>query len=107
MANREWPAVQFDIDGGGPSPLGLVKVKSTNPIDLKEDHQVLAYGYSVTSDVLTLDLYDPNRPGRNDVTLSLDLANAERGAPVRSSPEGDTVYAFFRVPWSPPKGRPP
>ncbi|MDP9343904.1 MAG: hypothetical protein M3Q23_17800 [Actinomycetota bacterium] len=101
MANQEWPAVRAEIDGGHPSALGLVKVKSANPFDLKEDHQVLAYGYDVTAGVLTLDLYDPNWPGRNDVTLSLDLAHATRGAPVTSFPPGDTVYAFFRVPYTP------
>jgi hypothetical protein len=106
MANQEWPAIKSEIDGGHPSPLGLVKIKSTNPFDLKEDHQVLAYGYSVNSDVLTLDLYDPNQPENDNVTLTLDLANAAGGAPVRSRPP-DTVYAFFRVPYTPPKTAPP
>ena len=100
MAKREWPQVQADIDGGHPSPLGLVKVKSTNPFDLKEDHQVLSYGYDVAAGMLTLHLYDPNRPGRNDVRLTLDLRDADRGAPVVTFPPDDTVYAFFRVPYS-------
>jgi hypothetical protein len=107
MANREWPAVQAEIDAGHPSPLGLVKVKSANPFDLKEDHQVLAYGYALTGATLTLELYDPNWPGRNDVTLTLYLANAARGAPVGSFPSGDPVFAFFRVPYTPPRAPPP
>ena len=56
---------------------------------------------------LTLELYDPNWPGRNDVTLTLDLGNGARGAPVGSFPSGDTVFAFFRVPYTPPKAPPP
>jgi hypothetical protein len=101
MKNQEWPAIRADIDAGHPSPLGLVKVKSINPIDLKEDHQVLAYAYELTAGVLSLELYDPNWPGRNDVTMSLDLANATRGAPIRTFPPGDAVFAFFRVSYSP------
>ena len=63
----EWPKVRTDIDTGHPSPLGLIKVKSSDPRQLKQDHQVLAYGYDLTGGVLTLRLYDPNQPGRDDV----------------------------------------
>ena len=63
----EWPKVRADIDAGHPSPLGLIKVKSSDPRQLKQDHQVLAYGYDLTGGILTLRLYDPNQPGRDDV----------------------------------------
>ncbi|MGZ6546217.1 MAG: hypothetical protein ACXVEI_12990 [Actinomycetota bacterium] len=97
MINQTWPTVRADIDAGHPSPLGLVKVKSTNPLDLKEDHQVLAYAYDVTGGMLTLRLYDPNWPGRDDVMLSLDLATPTQPTPVTPSPPGSPVFAFFAV----------
>jgi hypothetical protein len=48
---------------GHPAPLGLIKVKSTDPRQLEEDHQVLAYGFDLVAGILTLRLYDPNQPG--------------------------------------------
>jgi hypothetical protein len=93
----EWPKVRADIDAGHPSPLGLVRIKSTNPMDLKHDHQVLAYGYDLDGTALTLRLYDPNHPGGDDVTMTLDIADATRPIPVTASPPGPPVYAFFRI----------
>ncbi len=100
-AKEEWPRVRAEIDAGHPSPLGLVRVKSTNPFDLKENHQVLAYGYDLVGSSLTLHLYDPNRPRRDDVTLSLSLGDPRRATGVTAIPPGPTVFGFFRVAYQP------
>src|SRR5262245_25798822 len=100
MIRQEWPAIRADIDGGHPSPLGLVRVKSSDPFELKRNHQELAYGYDLAGTNLELRLYDPNRPGDDGVTLSLDLSQPTRRTPVLSFPAGPTVFAFFRVPYS-------
>ncbi len=97
----EWPKVRADIDAGHPSPLGLIKVKSTDPRQLKQDHQVLAYGYDLDGGNLRLRLYDPNRPGRDDVTLSLGLADPSRPTAITTWPSSGPVYAFFRVDYAP------
>ncbi len=97
MVRDEWPKVRADIDAGHPAPLGLIKVKSTDPRRLKEDHQVLAYGYDLVAGILTLRLYDPNQPGGDDVTLSLSVADPSRASAITVSPSGGPVYAFFRV----------
>jgi hypothetical protein len=97
MARDEWPAIRVEIDSGHPCPLGLVRVTSTDPLDLKENHQVLAYGYELDADRITLLLYDPNRPGRDDVTISLDRRRAPDPVPVTTRPSGTRVYSFFRV----------
>jgi hypothetical protein len=97
MVRDEWPKVREEIDGGHPSPLGLIKVKSVDPRQLKEDHQVLAYGYDLTGSNLRLRLYDPNKPGRDDVTMSLSVADPTHPTAVTTSPSGGPVYAFFRV----------
>lgn len=97
---REWPAVRADIDAGHPSALGLVRVRSLNPSDLKENHQVLAYGYGVDGASITLSLYDPNRPGDDDVRLVVDLSERATGGP-RISPPSRAVFSFFRVSYTP------
>jgi hypothetical protein len=105
MITQEWPQIRRDIDEGALSTLGLVRVKSIDPLDLGDNHQVLAYGYERSGGTLTLRLYDPNRPGRDDVTLSLSVSDPTRATPVRVFPAGPPVFAFFRVPYgqkSPP-----
>jgi len=90
---------------GLPSPMGLVKVKSSDPRQLKHDHQVLAYGYDLQGEILKLRLYDPNQPGRDDVTLSLCIADPSRPTAIATVPPTGPVYAFFRVrywPTAPP-----
>jgi hypothetical protein len=95
MVRDEWPKVRADLDGGHPSPLGLVKVRSIDPFLLGENHQVLAFGYDLDGDRLTLHLYDPNWPDR-DVTMTLPVADPTRAIAVAYDPPSP-VLAFFRV----------
>jgi hypothetical protein len=101
MIKEEWPKIRAEIDGGHPSPLGLARVKSWNPLDLKFNHQVLAYGYDLQGDRLDLHLYDPNRPGDNGLTLSLLISDPRRATRVDSTIGGRPVFAFFRVRYQP------
>jgi hypothetical protein len=101
MANVEWPSVRQEIDSGHPSALGLIRVKSSNPLDLKQQHQVLAFGYEELGSSLTLRVYDPNSPGRDDVAISVDLTDPAHASPPSSFPPGPLVHAFFRVPYAP------
>lgn len=93
---REWPLIRADIDAGHPCPLGIVRVKSSDPRELKQNHQVLAYGYEVVGSTLAIRVYDPNLPGRDDVTLSLSLEAPTRPTPIAVSPPGASVFALFR-----------
>jgi hypothetical protein len=101
MARDEWPKVRAEIDSGHPSPLGLIRIKSSNPMDLKYDHQVLAYAYDVDGPRVGLRVYDPNWPGRDDVSLSFDSSDPARPIPVDVQPPDWPVYAFFRVNYRP------
>jgi hypothetical protein len=101
MIRLEWPKVRAEIDQGHPSPLGLVKTKSSDPFDLKLNHQVLAYGYDLDGTELSLHLYDPNHPDDDEVRLSLSLANPSGPTPVTTSPPGSSVFAFFEVSYRP------
>ncbi|HEX2090242.1 MAG TPA: hypothetical protein VHI54_10005 [Actinomycetota bacterium] len=72
---REWPRIKRDLDRGVLSPIGLVRVHSFNPLELGRNHQVLAYGYDLDESAasVTINVYDPNHPGANDVALSFRL----------------------------------
>ena len=107
MGREEWPKIRADIDSGHPCPLGLVRVKSTDPFDLKENHQVLAYGYTLEAGRATISLYDPNRPLRDDVTITLDVRASGTPAAPEITPPGPTVFSFFRAAYTtrtPPPG---
>lgn len=69
----EWPRVREAIDDGRLPMLGLVRHHGWNPFDLDRDHQVLAFAYEVdpATDAITIRLYDPNWPNRDDVTLTV------------------------------------
>jgi hypothetical protein len=54
--------------------VGLVRHRGLNPWRLMESHQVLAYAYEVNGDAVTLGIYDPNWPARDDVILRLEAA---------------------------------
>ncbi len=67
----EWPRIRAEIDRGRPSMVGLVRHTGLNPLSMTQSHQVLAYAYEVAGDAVTLRIYDPNWPSRDDVTITL------------------------------------
>ncbi|HSS11374.1 MAG TPA: hypothetical protein VLL25_15920 [Acidimicrobiales bacterium] len=107
-AVREWRSVRADLDAGRPSPLGLVKVSSANPVDLGKNHQVLAYGYDLVDTAVTLRVYDPNQADNDTVIISFDAADPAAPIPFVMTPDVSAaagVLCFFRVryrPKSPP-----
>ena len=69
---REWPRIRERIDRGELTMTGLIRHQSLNPLELRRSHQVLAYGYAIEGDRISLRLYDPNWPDRDDVTIEMD-----------------------------------
>lgn len=93
---EEWPAIQTEIDQGRLAPLGVLTVHSVNPVQLGECHQILAYRYDLdeSSGDLTIHVYDPNQPDRDDMVLGLNIAPS--GQPTRISYNGGIpVRGFF------------
>ena len=68
----EWPRIRADIDAGRLSMVGLVRHQGLSPWRLTESHQVLAYAYEIEGDAVTLRIYDPNWPGRDDAAIVFD-----------------------------------
>ena len=70
--DREWPKIRAALDGDRLTMVGLVRHEARNPFKLIGNHQVVAYGYVVDDGSITLRIYDPNWPNRDDVTVPLD-----------------------------------
>ena len=98
MINEEWPKIRMDIDSGRLSPLGLVKIRSLNAGDLGHNHQVVAFGYDLNGNDLTLHLYDPNNHDNDNVTMSLNIGDPMHTTVVTFSPsDGMDPFCFFRT----------
>lgn len=86
---------QKDLDNGKLSPLGLVRVKSLNPFEIRRNHQVLAYGYDLIENNLSIHIYDPNFPNDDVVTLSLNIGKPESPTSVIHSKSSEPIYSFL------------
>ena len=72
---REWPRIRREIDAGHPSVVGLIRVAGISPWALTQNHQVLAWAWEADEGRISLRVYDPNHPGRDDVELRVVLAD--------------------------------
>ncbi|HZT80907.1 MAG TPA: hypothetical protein VFA26_11815 [Gemmataceae bacterium] len=95
---REWPRVRRELDAGRLAALGLIRPRSRNPLRLGENHQVLAYGYGLDepSGSLLIAIYDPNYPGRDDVTLALSLREPDGLLSVTGEPFRGFFHTGYR-----------
>jgi hypothetical protein len=97
---RQWPAIKSDLDAGWPCPLGLVRIKSANPLLLGRNHQVLAFNYLTAGSGLQVNVYDPNQADVDDVVLRVDL-NEPTDAVLVGRDGASEVLSFFRVQYHP------
>jgi hypothetical protein len=114
MIRDEWPLIRADIDSGVLSPLGLIRVKTADPTKLGQNHQVLAYGYTLIGNDLRIYVYDPNYPDEDDVCVALNISNP--GAPtavtylINGKPSqrlSEAMWCYFRTGYmydTPPPG---
>jgi hypothetical protein len=97
----ELPKIAADIDANRLSCIGLVCCRGANPMDLGENHQVLAYRYELAADDMRLWVYDPNRPGRDDIYLRLSVGRPTKPTPIEFVNGSKDVRGFFRVAYTP------
>lgn len=69
----ELTAIRASLDAGVPVVLGLVYVSARDRRPAWNNHQVLAYAYEAGGDRISFRIYDPNYPGRDDVTIRADV----------------------------------
>ncbi len=94
----QWPRVRAELDAGVPAPLGVVTVATANPAALRFNHQVLAYGYQVTGDTVTIRVYDPNRGNDDGTFVRFDTSEpAERTTFAHNLGLRHPVRGFFRA----------
>lgn len=86
----ELPRIRFDIDAGRLVRLGLIRHHGLNPMRLSGSHQVLAFAYETAGASTTLRIYDPNWPGRDDVTITLDATGPHQST-------GEALAGLFRI----------
>ena len=96
MIRQEWPVIKMKLDTGQACPLGLIRVKSTDLSQLGQNHQVLATGYDLKDNNLTLSIYDPNYHNADTVTLGMNLSDPQHATPVTYS-TGEPLYCFFHT----------
>jgi hypothetical protein len=104
---REWPRIRAEIAAGHPSVVGLLRTSGCSPWALTRNHQVLAWGWEADGDGITLRVYDPNHPGRDDVELRVAIdagAGPWLDRIVMSQSTGEPLLGFFRQPY--PAARP-
>jgi hypothetical protein len=94
------PTVRDTIDSGHPCPLGLVCIESTNPEDLGQNHQVLAYGYQDEGSMTTVFVYDCNWPDDDNVTISFDHTDPDHTTAFNYSTGDHNVRGFFATPYT-------
>lgn len=99
----QWPQVRADLDAGVPAPLGVVTVASALPQDLGQNHQVAAWSYRMDGSTVTVLVYDPNSPGRDDVGITFDSSATGSAGGVFSHNLGigHSVRGFFRTSYAP------
>lgn len=100
--DREWPRIRAEIDAGRLAQVGVIRDLSANPFNLTRNHQVLAYGYRVEPGGVTIRIYEPNWPDRDDVELRADLSG---GTPRLSQSTGESLHALFLTRFRPSEPR--
>jgi len=97
---NEWPRAKAELDAGRVIQIGLIRIASWNPWQLTMNHQVMAWGYAEDGRGVTLNLYDPNWPDRDDVTITIHLDPALRPTGLSQS-TGEPLLGWFALPYSP------
>jgi len=97
---NEWPRAKAELDARRVVQIGLIRVASWNPWQLTMNHQVMAWGYAEDGRGVTLNLYDPNWPDRDDVTITIHLDPALRPSGLSQS-TGEPLLGWFVLPYSP------
>jgi hypothetical protein len=97
--DHEWPKAKLELDGGRLALIGLIRIASWNPMQLTQNHQVMAYGYAEDGRGVTLRLYDPNWPDRDDVTITIHLDPALRPTGLSQS-TGEPLLSWFLLPYT-------
>src|SRR4051812_37688762 len=94
FTRQRLPELLGELDRGRPVALGFIA--SQKIMEIGSNHQVVAFGYQVSGDQLTLSIHDNNYPDR---TVALNT-NPGNPASIRYS-AGDRWIGFFKESYAP------
>lgn len=108
VMKEQWEnTIKPTLDNNHPCPLGLIHVDThgkpfkTGLNQLGDNHQVLAYGYSKSGQIIEIYVYDPNYPNGETMRIQFekkgDLSNWFNPQYIGSP---DPLYAFFAPAYS-------
>ena len=95
-----WPRIRAEIDSGRLAVVGLLRRSAANPLSLRLNHQVLAWGYRVEPTLIAFRVYDPNWPDRDDAEVGIDLGADGRPVALGAS-TGEPLVGLLALPYSP------
>ncbi|MCE3555578.1 hypothetical protein LWC33_29555 [Pseudonocardia sp. RS11V-5] len=72
------PKLAAGTDQGKPCTLGVVSVYNADAAQHGHRHVVLAYAYAWGGARFRTQVYDPNRPGRDDIAMGLNTSGPSR-----------------------------
>lgn len=89
---KEFPKVKRSIDAGKPCAIGICR--STSPLEMGQDHQVVCYGYEEGPAQSALLIYDNNHP-RQEHRLTFATKYEKNGDMAVRHSDGSKWRAFF------------
>lgn len=106
---KEWPKVKESLKASKPVTITLIASSNDyNLMHLEDSHRVVAYAYDIDSIVqgegapegadykVTIWIYDPNYPDRDDVRLTFYRGAERNNIRLRHSIKGDKYHGFFK-----------
>lgn len=102
----EWPRIRSVLASGVPAVVGLIRTTGASPWRLTTNHQVLAWSWREAAGTVTIGVYDPNHPGRDDVELRVTVDPRATTQPMRdrvhlAQSTGEPLLGFFLQPYPP------
>jgi hypothetical protein len=106
LTRAGYPSVERELSDKGLAVIGLVRVKATSSLAIWKNHQVLVYnsrefrdhrGTTTPVRTIILDIYDPNHPKNDEVTI--ECKEVVVGKTLRRRP----IYGFKCVQHVPKK----
>lgn len=104
LVEQEWPQIKVQLDEGHPCPITIVRAKSWSALKTRYNHQVVAYTYDLAGEQLKISVYDPSRPGDDNVVVRLSLGARGSTTGLEYSPgwsDFPRIYGFVQMRYTP------
>lgn len=96
---NEIQKVKTKLDRGDLVILGIVYVSIKESIAIWRNHQVLAYDYLEKEKKLIINIYDPNLPAKDNVTLEVSLTSSSAYCEQKYKDKKKFVRGIFIIPY--------